>query len=248
MQRRIIIVGASSGIGEQVALRFLEKGWRVGIAARREKPLQALQARYPKQVEYETLDITKDDSCDRAASLIERLGGMDCYLHVSGIGFQNMTLDKEIELKTVKTNAEGMVRMVNQAWHYFEEKRGGHIAVVSSIAGTKGLGVAPAYSATKAMQNCYLESLDQLSRMRDLNIRITDIRPGFVATNLLNGDQHYPLMMDAESVSRSIYRAIIKHKRKVVIDYRYSLLVLLWRLIPSALWVRLKIRTKSKRS
>ena len=245
--KRIVIVGASSGIGMQSALRFIEAGWSVGVAARRLEPLQELAERFPQQVPTERIDITEEDAPIRLNSLIHKLGGMDCYLHVSGIGFQNPELNPEVELNTVKTNSEGMVRMVDAAWQYFKKQSGGHIAVVSSIAGTKGLGTAPAYSATKAMQNRYLEALEQLSRMQRLNISITDIRPGFVKTDLLSDGQNYPMLMEVKSVSKSIYRAIIKRKRRAIIDWRYRVLVLLWRLIPTSLWVRLNIRTKSKK-
>jgi len=84
--------------------------------------------------------------------------------------------------------------MIGCAYRYFANKGGGHIACITSIAGTKGLGPAPAYSATKAMQNTYLQALEQLAACKHHNIHFTDIRPGFVATPLLKDDK-YPLLM-----------------------------------------------------
>lgn len=110
---------------------------------------------------------------------------MDLFFLSSGIGSQNPDLKPEIELNTARTNVEGFTRMVTAAFNHFKTQGGGHIAVISSIAGTKGLGIAPAYSATKRFQNTYIEALAQLSRMQHLNIHFTDIRPGFVATDLL---------------------------------------------------------------
>ena len=104
-------------------------------------------------------------------------------------GYQNRNLEPEIELNTARTNVEGFIRMVTAAFDYFKKTKKGHIAVISSIAGTKGLGVAPAYSATKRFQNTYIDALAQLARMQHLNIRFTDIRPGFVATDLLRKRQ-----------------------------------------------------------
>ena len=118
--------------------------------------------------------------------LIDKVGGMDLFLLSSGIGFQNTNLNMEVELNTAYTNVEGFIRMVDTAFIYFRKSGGGHLAVISSIAGTKGLGVAPAYSATKRFQNTYIDALEQLSYLQKLNIRFTDIRPGFVATDLLN--------------------------------------------------------------
>ena len=99
------------------------------------------------------------------------------FLLSSGIGKQNLSLQPDIELQTAAPNVSGCMRMVNAAYHYFEQHGKGHIAVISSIAGTKGLGSAPAYSATKRFQNTYIDALDQLAHMKKLNISFTDIRP-----------------------------------------------------------------------
>ena len=135
---------------------------------------------------------------------------------------------------------KGFTQMVDYAWAYFKGQGGGHIAVISSIAGTKGLGAAPSYSASKRFQNTYIESLSQLARMQKLPITFTDIRPGFVKTDLLKSD-HYPLLMQPDKVARQIVSALMKRKRCVIIDWRYRLLVFFWRLLPSALWERLPI-------
>lgn len=246
MEKRIVIVGATSGIGREAARCFIEAGWRIGIAGRREQELRSLEAEAPDRVCWEVIDITLEEAPEGLNRLIEKLGGMDCYLHVSGIGFQNPNLDPAIELRTVETNAAGFTRMVTAAFGHFAKQGHGQIAAVSSIAGTKGLGTAAAYSATKRYQNCYLDALAQLARMLKVQITFTDIRPGFVRTALLNDNQHYPMMMEPKKVGRAIYRAIIKRKRTVVIDWRYGLLVLAWRLIPRFVWERLPIKTKSK--
>lgn len=243
-ERRIVIVGATSGIGLEVARACLKAGWRVGAAGRRTEALEQLQAEAPEIVVVQRIDITETEAPEALLSLVEKLGGMDCYLHVAGIGFQNPSLDPDIELRTVETNAAGFTRMTTAAFRYFEQHGGGHIAAVSSIAGTKGLGSAAAYSATKRYQNCYLDALSQLARMRKLPIRFTDLRPGFVRTALLNDGHGYPMLMQPERVARRIFRALKRHERRVVIDSRYALLVALWRLIPLWLWERLPIRTK----
>ncbi len=131
--------------------------------------------------------------------------------------------------------------MVTAAFGYFRAHGGGHLAVISSIAGTKGLGAAPAYSATKRMQNTYIDALAQLARMERLPIRFTDIRPGFVDTPLLRNGR-YPLLMPVGYAANRIVRAIERRKRRAVIDWRYALLVPLWRAIPAWLWERLPVR------
>ncbi len=241
MNKSAIIVGASSGIGLEVAKQLLAEGWRLGVAARREEPLLELKAMAPERVEVMTIDVTRPDAGERLLSLAERLGGMDLYFHASGIGKQNRTLQEDIELRTMQTNAVGFTRMTGTAYRYFAERGGGHIAAITSIAGTKGLGPAPAYSATKALQANYLQALEQQARQRGLNILFTDIRPGFVDTALLNDDFPYPMLMRPEKVARDIVRSISLRRHVRVIDWRYRILTFFWRLLPGWLWRRLKL-------
>ena len=238
---RIIIIGATSGIGREVAKLYIAQGWQVGVAGRRAEELETLRKEAPEQVSTQVLDVTLEDAPCRLQSLIDKVGGMDLFILSSGIGKQNPTLTPDIELKTAATNVEGFIRLTTAAYHYFERQGHGHIAAISSIAGVKGLGIAPAYSATKRFQNTYLDALDQLSRMNGLNIHFTDIRPGFVATPLLK-DDNYPLLMKAPQVAVCIVKAISKKKRIVVIDWRYRILVFFWKLIPHWIWVRLKVK------
>ena len=239
--KKAIIVGASSGIGRETAKLLLSDGWHLGIAARREEQLMELKAIAPEHTEVMTIDVTKPDAGEQLLSLIDRLGGMDLYFHASGIGKQNRTLESDIELRTMETNAVGFTRMIGTAYRYFAEKGEGHIAAITSIAGTKGLGPAPAYSATKALQATYLQALEQQGRQRGLNISFTDIRPGFVDTALLNGDFPYPMLMQPKTVARDIVRSIYRKRHVRIIDGRYRILTFFWRLIPRWLWRRMKL-------
>lgn len=240
--QRALIVGATSGIGKETALQLLQKGWILGLAGRREEKLKELQQLAPDRIHIRAIDICQAEAPARLQELIEKMGGMDLYLHCSGIGHQNYALSPDIELQTLETNGTGFVRMVTAAFRYFARQQGGHLAVISSIAGTKGLGAAPAYSATKRFQNIYIDSLEQLACMQHLPIRFTDIRPGFVATGLLNDGKHYPMLMSTEKVARHIVRALEKKKRIALIDWRYRIMVALWCLIPPFIWKRLPIR------
>lgn len=272
-------MGATSGIGQEVARLLAANGYEVGIAGRCEERLVQMAQATPGIVAYRQIDVTKEDAPMELHKLIEELGGMDLYFHSSGIGWENVALDADKELKTVETNGVGFVRMVSAAYNWFAEQRAdeaklraeeaeqraeraeqrgeeaeqrgeeaeqrasgkerkARIACITSIARTRGLGAAPAYSATKRMQAHYLECLSQQARMRHLNIGITDIRPGFVATDLIAGS-HFPLQLKAEDVARTIVRAIERGREVVTIDWRYRLLVAAWQLIPRWLWVRL---------
>ena len=239
--KNAIIVGASSGIGMEVAKVLLSDGWQLGIAARREDKLLELKAMAPERIKVMTIDVTQSDAGERLLSLIDELGGMDLYFHASGIGRQNRNLEADIELRTMETNAVGFTRMIGTAYRYFAQRGEGHIAAITSIAGTKGLGPAPAYSATKALQATYLQALEQQSRQSGLHIRFTDIRPGFVDTALLNGDFKYPMLLQPAAVARDIVGSIYKRRHVRIIDLRYRILTFFWRLIPNWLWRRFRL-------
>ena len=244
LMKRAIIIGASSGIGREVAKLLLADGWYVGVAARRADLLAELKASAPSQVTAARIDVTADDAAGRLLDLVRELGGVSLFVYCAGVGKQNMQLDGSVELATAVVNVKGFTCLLDAMFNYMAANQGGDIAVITSIAGTKGLGAAPAYSATKAYQATYIQALEQLSNMRRLHIRFTDIRPGFVDTDLLAGGGRYPMLMDKTAVAREIVRAVKAHRHVHLIDWRYRLLVALWRLIPGRLWRKLNIRTK----
>lgn len=252
--KKAIVIGASSGIGKELAQQLLNDGWTIGVAARRIDVLNcwkeaqqqsmmqqmSIKKRVTPRIFTSMIDVCQPQSTHHLLTLIEQMGGVDLYIHVSGVGKQNPYLQQDIELNTVRTNAVGFTQMITTVFRYMSAHGGGHIAVVSSIAGVKGLAPAPAYSATKAFQNTYIQALEQLSYQQNLNIKFTDLRPGFVDTALLSGS-NFPMMMDKTVVASKILRAIYKYKHIAVIDWRWRMVVVLWRCIPNVLWRRLRL-------
>ena len=239
--KRAIVMGASSGIGHEVARLLIMQGWTVGVAARRKEKLEDLKNCAPERVFTAQIDVTNEKADEALSQLADQIGGLDLYFHAAGIGWKNPTLEPEKEMKTMQTNGLGFVRMVGEAYRYFATHGGGHIVCITSVAGTKGLGAIPAYSATKAMQNTYLQALEQLAAKKRHNIIFTDIRPGFVDTPLLTDSEHFPVLMTTEQVARSIMKAI-RHRRHVcIINTRWRILTFFWRLIPNRLWRRMKL-------
>lgn len=238
--KKVIIMGASSGLGLELAKLYIAKGCTVGIAGRRTELLQALQTTYPG-LHVKTIDVNRPEAPELLEELIADLGGMDLYIHSSGIGHNNPVLDPEPEIRTTCTNVTGFTRLITAAFNHFTRQGGGHLAAISSIAGTKGLGAAPAYSASKRYQSTYLSALRQQARLRHCPIRVTDIRPGFVRTPLIEGGS-YPLQLEAGYAARKIFSAIEHRRRTAVIDWRYALLVGAWQLLPNWLWERLPVK------
>lgn len=241
---KAIIIGATSGIGRAITEQLAAKGWQLGIAGRRISVLQEMQSKNLNIIATQEIDVTNDNAVEGLNGLIGKMGGnVDMFLHSSGIGYQNVELDAERELATVMTNALGMTRMVIAMFNYYVQhpEQKGQIAVISSIAGTKGLGAAPAYSSTKRYTRHYLECLSQLMHIRGIkNITITDIRPGFVRTPLLKGDK-YPVQLDVNDAVRDILKGVLAHKSVVTVDWKYRILVFFRSLVPRWIWVRMRI-------
>ena len=118
MAKKAIVMGATSGIGMEVAKLLAAKGWQVGIAGRRIERLQALISQ-GGITSYQQIDVTSPNAPAQLLELINKLGGMDLYFHSSGIGWQNNSLDIEKEMKTLETNGLGFTRMVDTAFNWF---------------------------------------------------------------------------------------------------------------------------------
>lgn len=241
-----IIVGATSGIGREVAIKLILEGWNVGLAGRREDRLNLIRDEYGHdKVHVAALDVTSPEAEGALDALIAETGAPDLFLHVAGIGNQNKALDVEKEISIIRTNCEGMVRMVDHFVNYVRNNRElysdryARVAVVTSLAGTRGMGTAPAYSSSKSMQSTYLTALSQLVRMEGIPVRFTDIRPGFVDTEILSSSKKYPMMMSVKEAADHILKGLAKQKRVLIFDGRYRLLAALWRLVPLWLWERM---------
>lgn len=233
-------MGASSGIGRELARRLMAEGWQVGVAARRMERLDQIRVEGYDAPHRACIDINSDGADERLRLLIEEMGGVDLYVHVSGVGWQNMELEAERELQTVSTNALGFTRMVGEAYRWMAEHGGGQIAVVSSIAGTQGLGPAPAYSATKRFQSTYIQALEQQAYSRGLRIRFTELRPGFVDTDLIQGAS-FPMTMRVDDVAEEMLWAIGSRQHLRIIDWRWRIVTALWRSIPRWMWRHLRL-------
>lgn len=239
----IVIIGASSGIGNCIARIYAERGYSVIACARRLERLNELAQKYPGKVTPFQLDVDSDVAASDFMAILKSAGQVDIILNCAGIGKYNPELDCATDLRTVHTDCLGFTAIADTAFDYFANSgHEGQFAAISSIAGVRSLGISLSYSASKRFQNAYLEGLDQLRRMRKVPISITDIRPGFVATDLLDKNKKYPMLMNVDHVARLVVKAIDKKKRVAVIDWRYTILVAFWRLIPRWLWVRLPIR------
>ncbi len=243
---KAIIIGATSGLGRATAVKLVRKGWTIGATGRRVDELENLQTQLgADNVHIAEMDVTRPESTTALDALIEEMGAPDLLFYVAGAGRQNKELEEDIEMRAIRTNCEGMVRIVDHFINYvrshtdiYSKSHKAHVAVITSVAGTAGIGTCASYSATKKMQQTYISALAQLSRMEKIPVIFTDIRPGFVRTPILNPDKKYPMLMSIDDATEYIVKALEKKKRVYTFDWRYRVLVFVWRMIPMRLWER----------
>ena len=237
--KKILIIGATSGLGRGIAETYIRRGGEVGVMGRRQALLDQLVAMGEGGVKAAVCDVTAEDAPARVAALVREMGGVDCLVLSAGVGRQNPALDYALERPTLLTNVVGWTAIIDWAYNYFLAQGHGHLVAISSIASLRGLAPAPAYSATKAFQAHYLEALRQRAKASRLPLYITDIRPGFVDTPLLNDPKQFFWVLKADKAVRAIVRAIDRRKGVATITRRWALLAPFMKAAPE--WLLVKV-------
>lgn len=234
---KVIIIGASTGIGRELAKIMAAHGYIVGIAAPEKELLISLAQEIPTSTHVAVIDVRTDNARQQLASLIEQMNGVDIVVISAGVGEQNPFLDFEIDKQTIEVNVLGFCAMATMAMHYFLQHKYGHLVAISSIAGIRGNDTAPAYNASKAFISNYLQGLRKKVARINLPITITDIRPGFVDTKMKNTYSRKPFwMISAHKAAEYIFTGIIKKKKVVYVSPRWRFIAWALRLAPDWLY------------
>jgi len=236
--KKIIIVGATSGIGRKMAELYAAAGNTVGITGRRKELLDEIESMFPGKIKTECFDVTGNENIERVTALIQKIGGLDVLVYSSGIGELSKGLDWEIDKLTVDTNVNGFIEIANWAFNFFVKQDHGSLVTLSSIASHRGNSWAPAYSASKAFQSNYFEGLAIKATRMKKNISVTCIEPGFVNTKMAKGNKQF-WIVPVEKTALQIIDAIEKKKRKVYVSKRWWLIAKMMNLLPY--WVVKKL-------
>ncbi|MBP1677369.1 MAG: short-chain dehydrogenase/reductase [Bacteroidetes bacterium] len=234
--KNAIIIGATSGIGKELARLLADYGFKVGITGRRTELLESLKAENPDSYFIKTFDV-KDTKVveEKLLELTSELGGLDLLVLSSGTGEINNKLDFEIEFRTIETNVIGWTFIADWAYKFFEKQKYGHLIAISSIGGLRGNRQSTSYNATKAYQINYLEGLRQKATKLKEQVYITDIRPGLVNTEMAKGEGLF-WVMPVEKAAQQIYEAIKKKKRIAYVTKRWKLIAAIIKRIPGRLY------------
>lgn len=236
--KKIVIVGATSGIGRKMAELYAADGNVVGITGRRKELLDEIEKMFPHTIKTECFDVTTGENIKRLTSLIEKIGGLDILVYSSGIGEPSKELNWELDKATVETNVNGFIEIANWAFNFFIKQGYGKMAVISSIAANRGNSWAPAYSASKAFQSNYFEALAIKAKRIKKDIGITCIEPGFVDTKMAKGNKRFWLV-SLEKATQQMISAIERKKRKVYVSKRWWLVAKLMRWTPFWIYKRI---------
>jgi short-subunit dehydrogenase len=238
IMKKAIIVGASSGIGLELARVLVRNDYLVGITGRRKNLLEELKKENPLKYFVKSFDI-KDLSANEKNlnELVIELGGLDLLIISSGTGSVDADLCFEIEKEIIDTNVSGVTQIAIRGFNYFKKQNFGHLVVISSIAGLRGGRFVPSYGASKAFQINFLEGLRQKSRHDKLNVTITDIRPGFVDTAMAKSPLKF-WVAPASKAAHQIFKAIKKKKNVAYITKRWVFIAYIMKLIPKWIWER----------
>ncbi|UAY52891.1 SDR family NAD(P)-dependent oxidoreductase [Ferruginibacter albus] len=237
--KKAIIIGATSGIGRELAIILADNNYVVGITGRRKQLLDELKDTRPDHFIVSAFDVTETLAVTKKLDeLAADLGKVDLVILSSGTGELNEQLDLAIEKETLDVNVTGFTAIANWTIKYFLQQKQGQFAAITSIAGLRGSRHAPAYNATKAFQINYLEGLRQKIKRSKLPITITDIRPGFVDTAMAKGEGKF-WVAPVTKASKQILNAIENRKRIVYVTKRWRIIAFVLRLIPTGLYSKM---------
>lgn len=235
----IIIIGATSGIGNGLLKEYATSENKVGIVGRRKDILKEIEADYPANIFPFAADITQTDQTDRAITYFQsKLATIDLVFVCSGTGELNPLLDFKLEYPTLQTNVVGWTYLMDCFYNILRQQGFGHLVAITSIGGLRGEAQAPAYSASKAYQINYLEAMRKKAYKECRAVNITDVRPGLVDTRMAKGENLF-WVMSVEKVVSQIADGIKQKKSKVYITKRWHILAIINKNLPYFLYKKM---------
>jgi short-subunit dehydrogenase len=245
-QNRVLIVGASSGIGKALAEEYLKAGAHVAMVARRRDRMEEIAKQASGNPQAKAL-IYEHDVRNYAGTeeLFQRitndLQGLDVIIYSSGVMFNTeeheYSFEKDREVLEVNTVAA--FAWLNEAAKRFERVKSGTIVGISSVAGERGRRGNPAYCTSKAAFTTYLESLR--NRASRYGVKVITIKPGFIDTDMTRGKPGLIWLISAEEAAKRIINIIKSGKEDAFVPGKWRFVALVLKSIPSFIFRKLSI-------
>ena len=245
MSNKVIwITGASTGIGKAIAIKFSKNGWNVAISARRLELLEEISKQNQNVFSF-PLDVTNKDNCHKVFTEIKnKLGKID--LCVFSTGTWDPKKEKEIDVEQIenvmKVNFFGTLNCIKSVEKYYRNKKSGHISIVSSIAGYRGLPNSTGYGPSKSALNNLAESL--FFDFKRYGVRVSLISPGFIKTPMTDkNDFKMPFLKTVEYAAEKIFEGLTKTKQfEIHFPKQLTLILKFLKILPNSWYLSLVSR------
>ena len=242
MNNKVIwITGASSGIGKSLAIKFANEDWQVAVSARRESLLKELSDTN-SNIHSFPLDVTDSEKCkDVSTEIINKLENIEICIFCTGIHDpkSEKSLDLEKVRKIMEVNFFGTVNSINSVYDYFKKKRSGHISMVSSVAGYRGLPAGGAYCASKSALTTFAESL--YFDLKRFNVRVSVVHPGFIKTPMTDqNDFPMPMIKSPEFAADEIFKGLTQSNAfEIHFPKQFTFIMKILKIMPNWLYLKL---------
>lgn len=236
---KIVLIGATTGIGRSLAELYASQGHEIVITGRRTALLEEIKSEFPtSKIHVLEMDVVKTDEARAKMDEAEKmLSGIDLVIINAGVGFQKATYEQE--MNTIDINARGFTALAQWSYKYFAQNGSGHLVGVSSLASQTGSAYSPEYHATKAYMANYMSGLRMRSAKYHPNVFVTDIRPGFVDTPMTKQNKGMFWVATPEKAAQQIAVAIAAKKKIAYITKRYQIIAFLLKILPEWLIAKL---------
>ena len=237
----IWITGASSGIGKALSIKFAQEGWIVAASARREGLLQEL-TKINQNIHSFPLDVTNPEQCKKVFEEIKKKFN-NIEISIFGTGIHDPNSEKRFNLEKIReimeVNYFGTMNSINSVYDYYNDKKGGQISIISSVAGYRGLPAAGAYCASKSALTSFTESL-RFEMMRK-NVRISLVSPGFIKTPMTDqNDFPMPMIKSPEFAAEQIYIGLTKKTGfEIHFPKAFTFFLKFLRILPNSIYFKL---------
>lgn len=239
--KKVIITGATSGIGYELAVQMAEKGYLVGLTGRRAERLEALQSRIGDNAFIRPMDVTDHEDAEAGYNeLIDQMGGLDIMILNAGVGRASFKQPWSSDHQTINVNVTAFAHGMHFAFQYFIDQGYGQIVGMSSIARFLASGRAASYTASKHFISNYMTGFRQKAAAMNKDITITDIRPGYVESEMTENNRHMFWVSTTEKAVRQMIAAIEAKRNHVYVTKRWRLMAWVAKMVPQFIWDRLR--------
>lgn len=245
MVKRVVLVGATDGIGLALAHEYARRGWWVGLVGRNREKLDRVTSELGEAVPGARLETALADVSDPAANeeafdeILVRLGQMDLMIYCAGVMPSAGSLEERLAAagRMLDVNLRGAIDWLERSAEYLSGVGRGRVAAIGSVAGVRGRKGAPVYGATKAGLHEYMEGLRH--RLHGTGVGVTTVKPGWVRTRMLSAAAaESVLTVSAERAARIVADRIEAGSEVFFVPARWGLVASILRLLPRFLYKR----------